>query len=69
TALGLSFTALEQALDGFAKNSTGGFLSQQGREYLIRNLGQTTDVEDLEQTVVAVNKGESITLGQVADVQ
>ncbi|MBF0134096.1 MAG: efflux RND transporter permease subunit [Magnetococcales bacterium] len=69
TALGLSFTALEQALDGFAKNSTGGFLSQQGREYLIRNLGQTTDVEDLKQTVIAVNQGESITLGQVADVR
>ncbi|MBF0139086.1 MAG: efflux RND transporter permease subunit [Magnetococcales bacterium] len=68
-ALGLSFEALEQSLTSFAKNSTGGFLSQHGREFLIRNLGQTTDLEDLQQTVVAVNKGESITLGQVADVR
>ncbi|MBF0632239.1 MAG: efflux RND transporter permease subunit [Magnetococcales bacterium] len=69
TALGLSFEDLERALNGFAKNSTGGFLSQQGREFLIRNLGQTTDMEDLKHTVVAVHQGEAVTLGQVADVR
>ncbi|MBF0136177.1 MAG: efflux RND transporter permease subunit [Magnetococcales bacterium] len=69
TALGISFEDLEKALAGFAKNSTGGYLSQRGREYLIRNLGQTTDLEDLQQTVVRVNKGDAVTLGQVAEVR
>ncbi|MBF0109309.1 MAG: efflux RND transporter permease subunit [Magnetococcales bacterium] len=69
TALGLSFEELEQALQGFARNSTGGFLAQGGREYLIRNIGQTTDLEDLKQSVVAVHQGAPVTLGQVAEVR
>ncbi|HIJ83341.1 MAG TPA: efflux RND transporter permease subunit, partial [Magnetococcales bacterium] len=69
TALEVSFEELEQSLSGFAKNSTGGFLSQRGREFLIRNIGQTTDMEDLKQTVVTVKKGTSVTLGQVAEVR
>ncbi|MBF0308504.1 MAG: efflux RND transporter permease subunit [Magnetococcales bacterium] len=69
SALGISFEDLEKALSGFAKNSTGGFFSQRGREFLIRNLGQTTDPEDLKQTVVAASPERVVTLGQVADVR
>ncbi|NGZ26941.1 MAG: efflux RND transporter permease subunit, partial [Magnetococcales bacterium] len=68
TALGVGFEDLERALAGFSRNTTGGFISQRGREYLIRNLGQTTHLEDLKNTVVAVRKGAAITLGQVATV-
>ncbi|NGZ27123.1 MAG: efflux RND transporter permease subunit, partial [Magnetococcales bacterium] len=38
TALGVGFEDLERALAGFSRNTTGGFISQRGREYLIRNL-------------------------------
>ncbi|MBF0427750.1 MAG: efflux RND transporter permease subunit [Magnetococcales bacterium] len=69
TSLGVSFEQLERALAGFASNSTGGFLSQRGREFLIRNIGQTTDPEDLKRTVVSNTKEGVITLEQVAEVR
>ncbi|MBF0625745.1 MAG: efflux RND transporter permease subunit [Magnetococcales bacterium] len=69
TALGVSFVELEQALAGFAGNSTGGFLSQRGREFLIRNLGRTTDPEDLKRSVVSADGDRVVTLGQVAEVR
>ncbi|MBF0423383.1 MAG: efflux RND transporter permease subunit, partial [Magnetococcales bacterium] len=69
TGLGVSFEELEKALAGFAKNSTGGFLSQRGREFLIRNIGQTSDPEDLKRTVVTHTKEGVVTLEQVAEVK
>ncbi|CAA7612611.1 putative silver efflux pump [Magnetospirillum sp. LM-5] len=69
SGLGLTFAELETALAGFARNTTGGFLEQRQSEYLIRNLGQTTDIRDLEDTVVAWKGGAAVTVGQVADVR
>ncbi|MBF0213837.1 MAG: efflux RND transporter permease subunit [Magnetococcales bacterium] len=69
TAMGVSFENLERALEGFAGNTTGGFLEQRGQEFLIRNLGQTSDLEDLGKTVVRADKESVVTLEQVADVR
>ncbi|CUW42009.1 Cation efflux system protein CzcA (plasmid) [Magnetospirillum sp. XM-1] len=69
SAFNLSYDDLAKALAGFARNTTGGFLEQRASEFLIRNLGQTTSIEDLKETVVAWRKGAAITVGQVADVQ
>jgi CzcA family heavy metal efflux pump len=69
SAFNLSYDDLAKALAGFARNTTGGFLEQRASEFLIRNLGQTTSVEDLKETVVAWRNGAAITVGQVADVQ
>lgn len=69
SALGLSYADLEKALAGFARNSTGGFVEQKTSEYLIRNLGQTTDPEDLKNTVVAWRSGVAVTVEQVAEVR
>ncbi|TNC96208.1 MAG: Acriflavin resistance protein [Stygiobacter sp.] len=68
-ALGLTYEQLETALAGFSRNTTGGFLEQRQAEYLIRNLGQTTDINDLAETVVAWRNGAAITVGQVAEVR
>ena len=35
---------------GFGTNTGGGFVDQHGREYLIRNIGRTTRLEDLRNT-------------------
>ena len=67
--IGVGFEEIEKALDGFAKNSTGGFLDQRGQEFLIRNMGQTTNLDDLKRTVVANRKEAVITLEQVAEVR
>lgn len=70
-ALGVSLNQIEQALTGFGANSSGGFLEAQGREWLIRNIGRTTDLQDLQQLVVAVGdpQGQPILLNQLANVQ
>jgi HME family heavy-metal exporter len=39
---------LDDALRGFSANTSGGFLELNGREYLIRNLGRTSRLEDLK---------------------
>ncbi|MBH9576582.1 efflux RND transporter permease subunit [Inhella proteolytica] len=67
--LGVSVEQLRAALQGHAGNSSGGFLELNAREYLIRNLGRTTRLEDLQQLPVAWKNGQSILLSQVASVR
>lgn len=67
-SLGVTVDDIERAMKSFGTNTGGGFIGQNDREYLIRNLGRTTDLEDLRSIVVA-NRGEqSILLRQVASV-
>jgi HME family heavy-metal exporter len=44
-------------------------LEGQGREYLIRQIGRSARIEDLQNLVVSVKNGQSILLKQVADVK
>ena len=67
-ALGVDLEGLEAALKGFSGNSSGGFLELNSREYLIRNIGRTTRLEDLQRLPVAFRNGKSIQLSQVAHV-
>ncbi len=67
-ALGIDLEAVESALKGFSANSSGGFLELNAREYLIRNIGRTTRLQDLQRLPVAFREGRAIQLGQVADV-
>ncbi len=68
-ALNVEREKLEAALQDFGANTSGGFLESQGREYLIRQIGRTSRIEDLQNVVVAVKNGQAILLKQVADVQ
>ena len=68
-ALGVEREKLEAALKDFGANTSGGFLEAQGREYLIRQIGRTTRIEDLQNLVVTVKNGQPILLKQVADVK
>jgi heavy-metal exporter, HME family len=67
-ALGVTLEAIESVLRGFSTNTSGGFLELNAREYLIRNLGRTTRLEDLKRLPVAFRDGRSILLEQVASV-
>ncbi len=67
-ALKIDLEAIEAALKGFSGNSSGGFLELNSREYLIRNIGRTTRLEDLQRLPVAFQNGKSIQLSQVANV-
>ncbi len=66
--LQISLTHLQTALHGFANNTSGGFLEAQSQEYLIRNIGRTTKLEDMQQLVVAHRDDVPILLQQVATV-
>lgn len=60
---------IESALQGFATNTSGGFIDLNSREYLIRNLGRTTRVEDMKGLAVAFRNGAPVMLEQVATVR
>ncbi|WP_296560206.1 efflux RND transporter permease subunit [Pigmentiphaga sp.] len=65
---GVSLTQVEQALRGFAGNAGGGFIDLNSREFLIRHIGRTHRVEDLQGMAVAWKDGRPILLEQVAKV-
>ncbi|MGI9523973.1 MAG: efflux RND transporter permease subunit, partial [Hyphomicrobiaceae bacterium] len=59
---------IEEAIGQFGTNTGGGFIDQHSREYLIRNIGRTTKLEDLRNLVVVMRGDQPILLRQVADV-
>ena len=65
---GVSLGQLEDALRGFAGNAGGGFIDLNSREYLIRHIGKTRRVDDLQGLAVAWKEGRPILLEQVAKV-
>ena len=67
-ALSVTLDNIEEALRGFSGNTSGGFLELNAREYLLRNIGHTTRIEDLQRLSVAFRNGQPISLQQVADV-
>ena len=67
-ALGVTYEQIEAAVARFGTNTGGGFIDQNGREYLIRNVGVTQRLEDLRNTVVAKDGTQAVFLHQVAHV-
>src|SRR2546423_1921053 len=65
-ALDVTYDQIEAAVTRFGTNTAGGFVDQQSREYLIRNVGVTRRLEDLRETVIAYRQGQPVLLGQVA---
>lgn len=67
--LEVSHQQIEDAVSEFGKNTGGGFIDQNNQEYLIRNIGRTTRLEDLRNLVVDMRDTQPILLHQVADVK
>jgi HME family heavy-metal exporter len=61
-ALGVERERTGSGAADFGANTSGGFLEAQGREYLIRQIGRTSRIEDLQNLVVAVKNGQPILL-------
>jgi CzcA family heavy metal efflux pump len=66
---GVTLDQVTSALQGFATNTSGGFIDLNAREYLIRNLGRTTRLEDMKGLAVAFRNGSPVLLEQVASVR
>src|SRR5690606_3927019 len=60
--------ALEAAVRRFGMNSGGGFVDQHGSEFLIRNIGDTAELEQLRNIAVANHNGRTVLLRELADV-
>jgi len=68
-ALDLTNDQLITALRQFGANAGGGYVDQAGREFLIRNIGRTTSLEDLRNATVGFREGQPIALRQLARVE
>ena len=66
---GVTLSQVEQSLRGFAGNAGGGFIDLNSREFLIRHIGRTNRVEDLQGMAVAWKDGRPVLLEQVATVR
>lgn len=68
-AFGLTLEEVERAAGLSQQNTSGGFLEQGGREYVVRNVARSASAEALAATVVATRDGLPIALRQVAEVR
>lgn len=66
---GISLAQVSNALQGFAGNTSGGFIDLNNREYLIRNLGRTDRLQDLSGLAVDYRNRAPVLLEQVAAVR
>ena len=69
SALGVTLEQIESALKNYAANTSGGFLEQSAREYLIRNIGRTNRLADLQNLAIGARNNQPILLKQVAQVK
>lgn len=67
-ALGVSFKEVRDAAAHSIRNTTGGFLTEQSQEIMVRNLAMTTDLDEIAETVVAEKNDRSIRIRDVAQV-
>ncbi len=66
--MGVTFEQVERALGQFGANTVAVFSDQYSREFLIRNIGRTTRLEDLQSLVVANISGRAVYLHQIASI-
>jgi heavy-metal exporter, HME family len=67
-SFGLTLDQLRAALANLGANTGGGFTDQHQKEFLIRNLGRSTRLEDIRQIVVGQVQNQPVFLHQVAQV-
>jgi len=68
TDLGITLDQMADALEGFANNTSGGFLELNSKEYLIRHIGRTSSLDDLQNLAITAIDNQPILLRQVAHV-
>lgn len=68
TDLGITLDQVSDALEGFANNTSGGFLELNSKEYLIRHIGRTSSLEDLQNLAITAIDNQPVLLRQIAHV-
>jgi HAE1 family hydrophobic/amphiphilic exporter-1 len=68
-SIGLSIDTLANILKGESLSLPGGRLETGRKEWLIRPLGEFSNLEDIQNIMIATRKGKPVYLKQVADVK
>lgn len=66
---GVSFAELVNASDHLNQNATGGFINDFGNEYVIRGIINTSNLEDIGNSVIKVKNGNPVSINDVAVVK
>lgn len=67
-SLGVSFEQIRHAAANAVKNTTGGFLTEQAQEIMVRNLAMTTNLDEIGDTMVTYENDRSVRIKDVANV-
>ncbi len=65
----LTIEDIEHYLSDISKNTTGGFINIDRKEYLIRNIGNTKNKIDILKSVVGSHLGKTILVRDIAEVK
>lgn len=68
-AFGLRLAEVEEAVSRAAGNATSGYLQAGPQEIMVRNLGMTTNLEELAKTVIKTVGSRPVLIGDVAEVR
>lgn len=60
---------VEEAIAQSNLNTTGGFTFSANQEYLIRNIGRTTSIDDIANSIITYRNGTPILLKQIGTVK
>jgi len=66
--MGVTFEEVRKAASNAVKNTTGGFLTEQAQEIMVRNLAMTSDLDAIGDTVVSYQNDRPIRIKDVATV-
>ncbi|MDY0099005.1 MAG: efflux RND transporter permease subunit [Bacteroidales bacterium] len=65
---GVSFKDLAMACENMNNNSSGGFISEYGSKYIIRGMGRTNELSEIEGTLVRMVSGNPVRIKDVTEV-
>lgn len=68
-AYGVSLSELKEAGAASVSNTTGGFLSHQSQELMVRNLGMSVDLNEIAKTVIKYHEDHPVLISDVAEVK
>jgi CzcA family heavy metal efflux pump len=68
-AYGIGLDEVTQALRQTNRNSSAGFYTEGGQEYLIQGLGRVRSTDEIGQTLVAMRGGEPVLVRHLAEVR
>lgn len=63
---GITLEELRKSLEKISENTSGGFVDAGGKEYLIRPLGRTESLEEIENSFVGLHFGKSVRVKDIA---